>query len=107
MIILICGTKLQKDWKSVVPRLGKNRIGFVSNLPQEIKNNIDAEVAINSTMFKTPHLFEKPSPWMIWVALHKMGVDNYRNVFLIGEDDNDERAALNAGIGFVHIKHLN
>ena len=25
----------------------------------------------------------------------------------IGEDDNDERAALNAGIGFVHIKHLN
>ena len=58
-------------------------------------------------MFKTPHLFEKPSPWMIWVALHKMGVDNYRDVFLIGEDDNDERAALNAGIGFVHIKHLN
>ena len=32
-------------------------VGFVSNLPQEIENNIDAEVEINSIMFKNHHLF--------------------------------------------------
>ena len=107
MIILICGIKLQRHWKNIIPCLNGHRVGLISDIPQVIHRKIDFDIKINSTMFKNPRLFKKPSPWMIWFALREMEVDNYNDVFLIGDNNDDELAALNAGIGFVHIKKLN
>ena len=104
--------------KKLVPFLGCNRIGIVSNTSKDHKAltkavnrqfsslGLRCEVQVYNTMFKNKTLFKKPSPCMIWYALQKMNVSDHKEVIFIGDKESDRKAALTAGIGFMHIDTL-
>ena len=104
--------------EKLIPFIQCNRIGIVSNTsknPQQLTKAVkkefkrlkmNVEVQIYNTMFPNGDMFRKPSPWMIWYALHKMGIGDYKEVMYVGDKESDKKAAIEAGVGFIYINKL-
>lgn len=104
--------------KKLIPFIKCNRIGIVSNtsknahqltyaVKKEFKRlKMEVDVQVYNTMFPNGDMFRKPSPWMIWYALHKMGVEDYKEVMYVGDKESDKKAALCAGVGFIYTDTL-
>ena len=54
-------------------------------------------------MFPNGDMFRKPSPWMLWCALRSMGISDYSKVMYVGDKETDQKAALEARVGFMFI----
>ena len=113
---LLNGEKVINE--KLIPFIRCNQIGIVSNtsknadrltcaVKKEFKRlKLKVDVQVYNTMFPNGDLFRKPSPWMIWYALHKMGVGDYKEVMYVGDKESDKKAALCAGVGFIYIDTL-
>ena len=113
---LLNGKKVINE--KLIPFIRRNRIGIVSNtsknpnlLTRAVNNEfkrlkMEVDVQVYNTMFPNGDLFRKPSPWMLWYALHKMDATDCTDVVFVGDKESDKRAAYEAGVGFIYIDVL-
>ena len=110
---LLNGKKVINE--NLIPLLQNNRIGIISNTSKKLINavknefervKLKVEIQVYNTIFQNENLFRKPSPWMIWYALYKMNIYDYKKVVFVGDKESDKLAAQAARVEFIYINTL-